>query len=353
MTFVRFPSKLAASLSLIALAVPALAQLPSIAPPSQSLRINVQVDTKSGQPVTNLQQQDFTLLDNKAPRPITSFKIVSAAQEPVHVILFLDAVNTPYSLLGYARNNVQTFLKLNEGKLKYPTAIAFLTDQGAQILNGFSTDGNALNDALEHHQTGLREINRSSEWSGPERLQICLEAFHQLLGYAANLPGRKLVLWISPGWPLVSGPRVYLSARDAQQIFGDVVSAYTQFRQADMTLYNVNPVGVGESLGRADYFEAFLKGVAKPNDVQLGDLGVQVLSIHSGGLAIESNSDISGMIQKCLADAHSWYEITFDPSPADKPNEYHHIDIRLDQRDLTARTLDGYYANVQLIEPRR
>jgi VWFA-related protein len=350
MTLHRFPSKFA--LALIVSAVPAAAQLPSFSPPSNSITINVAVDTKNGEPVTELHQQNFTLLDNKNPRPIKSFKIATPADEQVHVILFLDAVNTPYTILAFARENVENFLKLNEGTLAYPTSLAVLTDQGAEIVNDFSTEGNTLSDVLQHHQIGLREINRSSEWSGPERLQICLTAFHQLLEYAAKLPGRKLVLWISPGWPLISGPRVYLSPDQAQWIFQDVVSAYTDFQQSDLTIYNVNPVGVQESLNRADYFETFLKGITKPADADLGDLGVQVLSIHSGGLAIESNSDISGMIQKCLLDARSWYEIAFDPLPADKPNEYHHIDIKLDQHDLIARTIDGYYANVQNVAPR-
>ena len=51
------------------------------------------------------------------------------------------------------------------------------------------------------------------------------------------------------------------------------------------------------------------------------------------------------MIQKCLADANSWYEIAFDPPPPDKPNEYHHIEVRLDQPGLVARTRTGYYSN--------
>lgn len=38
---------------------------------------------------------------------------------------------------------------------------------------------------------------------------------------------------------------------------------------------------------------------------------------------------------------------------ADKPNEYHHIEVRLDQRALTARTNDGYYANPKFIQPER
>ncbi len=320
--------------------------LPSAAPaPAGSVTLNVVVDTKSGQPVPNLRQQDFTVLDNKKPRPITSFRIVSPAEVPVHVIVVLDAVNTPFSMVAYVREGVENFLKANEGALAHPTSIAVLSDEGLQIDDRFSTNGLALSDDLEKHQIGLRQINRSSEWSGDERLQICLNAFNQFLNFAGTLPGRKIAIWISPGWPLVSGPQVYLTQKQEEQIFTAVVGFSTQMRSADVTLYNINPVGVGESLARADYYEAFLKGVSKVNDVQPGNLGVQVIALQSGGLATQSNSDVTGLIRKCLADVDSWYEIAFDPPPPDKPNEYHHLDVKVDQRDTVVRTRDGYYSN--------
>ncbi len=310
-----------------------------------AIRLDVAVDTKSGQPVPNLPQQDFTILDNKIPRPITYFKIKSAADEPVHVIILVDAVNIPYQIVAWSRQEVEKFLKSNEGKLTYPTSIAVLTDQGVQINNGFSTDGNALSDDLEHHEIGLRQITRDSEWGDPERLQICIQAFQQFLGYTSTLPGRKMILWVSPGWPLVSGSRNYLTSSQEQQIFNEIVGISTQLRKIDLTVYDINPIGVTESLERADDYEAFLKGIAKPTQVEFGNLGLQVIAVQSGGPALEGNSDIAGMIQRCLADAKSWYEIGFTPLPADKPNGYHHIEIRLDHRDLSARTRDGYYAN--------
>jgi hypothetical protein len=76
-----------------------------------------------------------------------------------------------------------------------------------------------------------------------------------------------------------------------------------------------------------------------------------VLATQSGGLAIEGDSDVTGNIKRCLNDVQSWYEITFDPLPADKPNEYHHIEIKLDKPGLIARTRTGYYANPRIIEP--
>ncbi|MGA3133696.1 MAG: VWA domain-containing protein [Terracidiphilus sp.] len=326
--------------------------LPAIPPASHDLRLNVVVDTKSGQPVSNLAQQNFTVLDNKTPLPITYFKIKSAADEPVSVIVLVDAVNIPFQLVAWSRQGIEKFLKANEGQLPYPTSIAVLTDQGVQLDNSFSTDGNTLSDNLEHHAIGLRQITRDSEWSDPERLEICIKAFQQLLESASSLPGRKILIWVSPGWPIFSGPRIDLTYNQQQQIFNQIVDLSTRLRQIDLTVYNINPIGVTESLGRTDYYQSFLKGIAKPNQAQFGNLGLQVLAVQSGGLALEGNSDVAGMIQRCLVDAKSWYEIGFTPPPADKPNEYHHIEVKVEDRTLTVRTRDGYYSNPTFVPQR-
>lgn len=325
---------------------PSATPTPSAAPASpHAIRLDVVVDTKSGQPVTNLREQDFTLIDNKTPLPIRSFRVVTPAQEPVRVILLLDTVNTPYNMVTYMRQGVASYLKANEGKLAQPTAIAVLTDSGTSIANRFSTDGLALNANLDRTPIGLRQITRDSQWGQEDLLQMSMKSFDSLITYASTFPGRKMILWISPGWPLISPPGMYFTNSQEQQIFSTIIAYSTRLRDAGVTLYNINPVGTGESLIRADYYENFLQGVTRPSDAVPGDVGVQVLAVQSGGLAFESNSDVAGMIRKCLNDANSWYEITFDPPPANKPNEYHHIEIKVDQRGLIARTRDGYYSN--------
>jgi VWFA-related protein len=350
MTVTKFAGVLFASLLPAALPVAAQQSLPAIAPPgpsssSQQIHLDIVVNTKTGQPVNNLRQEDFTILDNKSPRSITSFKVVTPAQEPVEVIVLIDAVNTPYEMVSYARDQTEKFLKANEGTLSHPTTIAVLTDQGVQVTSGFSTNGNSLSDVLEHHVIGLRDITRASQWGANDRLTMCLKGLHQLAAYASTLPGRKLILYISPGWPLLSGPAFNLDSRQQQEIFDNVVYFSSQLRQSNTALYDVNPFGVSEPMMAANYYQTFLKGLIKLADAQYADLSLQVLAIQSGGLTITSNSDISGNIQKCLADANSWYEITFDPPPPDKPNEYHHIEVRLDQPGLIARARTGYYSN--------
>ncbi len=57
--------------------------------------LDVVVTPKSVPPVA-LQQQDFTLVDNKTPRAITSFHAVSGREAPIEVIVVIDAVNTAF-----------------------------------------------------------------------------------------------------------------------------------------------------------------------------------------------------------------------------------------------------------------
>jgi VWFA-related protein len=318
-------------------------------PPSdpvvRSIHLNIAVMTKQGAPVAGLAQQDFTLLDNGTPEQMTSFKAVTVGQEPVEVILLLDAANAQFSTMAWERQQVQNFLKANGGKMAHPTTIAVMTDKGVQIQNGFSADGNVLGEVFERYTSGLREINRSSGfWGATERLEISLKALHDLAAFTAKLPGRKVILWISPGWPLLSGARTQINDKEQSQIFGQIVSFSGQLRLANATLYDVNPRGIGEPILHADYYREFLKGIRKPDQTVLGNLGLQVLALQSGGQVVESNNSVTDMLNQCLSDVDSWYEINFNMAPAEKPNEYHHVEVKVDKPGLMARTRDGYYA---------
>lgn len=316
---------------------------PTQAQPSR-IELDVVVRPKSGRPVGNLQQQDFTIFDNKIPQQITSFRSVSGNQEPIHVTLVIDAVNSSYQNVAYERGQIDRFLRANGGRLSQPMALAFFTDTGTQVQHDFSTDGNALSAALDQYAIGLRNIRRSSQWQDSDRFQLSINAIRALAGQEADLPGRKMILWVSPGWPLLSRPGIYLDDRQENQIFATIVGLSTQLRQARVTLYSVNPLGASENVGRTLYYEDFLKGVSKASQVNLGDLSLQVLAIQSGGLALNSSNDVASFLQNCLEDAEAYYELSFAPAPADHRDEYHSLVVQLAKPGLTARTRTGYYA---------
>jgi len=321
-----------------------MAQLnaPQNHPADRTISLNVVVTGAGNALVGGLTQQDFTVFDKKIPRPIVAS--VEMVKQPAEVLMVVDAVNTPTTAVAYQREQIVRFLRSNGGKLAHPTNFAVLTDNDVKTFNGTSTDGNVLADALEHYDIGLRDIRRSSGFYGNEdRLTISVAALRNIIAYEAKLPGRKLVVWISPGWPLLSGAEVELSGKQQQQIFGDAVGFSTQLREAGITLYAVNTWGVTESLGREFYYQDFLKGVSKPQDAQLGNLGLQVLAVQSGGLALNSNG-VTEMLQRCEADADDYYRVTFEPAPSERPNEYHPLEIHVAKPGLTVRTSQGYYS---------
>ena len=349
--YLRVCLLVAASFATVAAAQdPVTQQVPAQQGPSaqaqdpHSVHIDVAVKLSSGQPAIGLSQDEFTLLDNKNAQPVSSFKAISLGQEPAEVILLIDGVNTRYSTVAYEMGELQRFLKANP-KLPHPTTIAVLTDKGAQIQKGFTTDGPKLSKLLDGYSPGLRILGRSGGfWGATERLEISLTAARQLTAYAATLPGRKVLIWISPGWPLLSGARIEIDGNAQKKIFNDVVEFSTALRQARVTLYNINPRGVNEPLLGDNYYQEFTKGVRRPKDTQIGNLGLQVLAVQSGGLAIEASNDIADSLQKCMAETESWYEISFPIPPAEGPNEYHHLEVKLNKPGLSARTRDGYYA---------
>ncbi|MGD0479675.1 MAG: VWA domain-containing protein [Terracidiphilus sp.] len=328
------------------------AQEAQSAPPSQqSIHLIVTVTAKSGAAVSDLTQQDFTILDNKAAQPITSFKMVTPAQERVGVILCLDEVNADYSTAVMQRDGVTRFLRSNGGTLPYPTAVEILTDRGAQVVQDFSTDGTLAANALAHSTVDRREIDRGTSFGDFDRVRISLVALHRITQLAPTLPGRKIVLWISPGWPLLSGRNFPIDTKMQQELFQEILYFSTQLRLANVTLYNINAVAV-QQMHESAYYEGFVKGVSKPSEILVGNIGLQVLAVQSGGQVVESSTDAAVMIQKCLADLGTWYEVTIQSAPPDRPNEYHHIEVKVEKKGLIVRTREGYYSN-PIFDPQR
>lgn len=317
--------------------------------PDPHITLDVVVGDKAGTRVRGLQQQDFTILANKQPQKIVSFREVdgTATGEPVaEVILLIDAVNTSFQTVAQGKSQISRFLQQNGGHLPQPVSMIFLSDDGAQVEKDATRDGNQLAAFLDKNETALRTIRRSAGFYGAvDRLQLSLRTLSQIAAYEAKRPGRKMLIWIGPGWPILSGPNVQLTQKDQQGIFQSIVAASTQLRQSRITLYAVDPLGTTDSGSfRTFYYRSFLKGVSQPKQAQAGNLALQVLAEQSGGRVMNSSNDVAGEIESCVADAEVFYVLSFDPPPGDGPNEYHALEIKLGKPGLTARTRAGYYS---------
>jgi VWFA-related protein len=314
------------------------------------ISLDVVVTDKAGNAVSGLTEQDFTLLDDKQPRQITSFHATDgtnrAADSALQVIFVVDAVNSGVQSVGYGRMQLSKFLRQDAGRLSEPASLVLFTDTDTRIQPKSTRDGNALAESLDSNQTGLRALSRSGGFYGAqERLDLSLKAIDQLAGYERTQPGRKLVVWMSPGWPMLSGPNVELTPKMEQWLFNTIVTLSRELREAGITLYSIDPLGMNDAGGfRTFYYESFLKGVPSYNKVQAGNLALQVLAVQSGGRVMNTNNDIAKEIAECLKDANAFYTLSFDSPPADRPDEYHTLDVKVDKPGVKVRTRTGYYA---------
>jgi len=335
---------------LLALTLPSAALFsqtsPPVSPTAENLiTLKVTVDAKDGKPVEGLSVADFKVLDNKNPEPIVSFRALTGQQAPTEVIVVLDALNLPYGRVSYARQQIEQFLSANDGKLSHPTKLAVLQDNGLRIQPDFTTDGNALRESLDAYGVGPRSIPRSTGFYGAvERYQISLNGLHQIVAHEVKRPGRKLILWVSAGWPLLSGPEVDLSTAQQSGLFGNVVALSTEMRQGQITLDAVNPIGASEDVSQTIYYENFLKGVRDAKRAEIGDLGLQVLAVQSGGLVLNGSNDVAGLLKRAVEQTEAIYELSFAPAPGEHDNEYHQIQVQIAKPGFTAHTSSGYYA---------
>jgi VWFA-related protein len=335
-------------LTLIAFIQPAGAAKQTDVPESRQITLNVLALDKSGQPISDLQQQDFRLLDNKVARQIKSFRIAHGpgADLSIEAILVVDEVNDSLTNMAYERGQLAKLFQANGGELPLPVSLVFFSDSGAAIGNEASRDGKALLAQVNQDQTPLHTIRRSQGFYGAnDRLQLSLRVLEQLTDYETTRPGRKLVIWVSPGWPLFDYPNQGLTQKTKEQLFASVVRLSTKLREANVTLDSVDPLGTSDTRGfRTSLYKQFIKGVRNPSQAYFGDLGLQVFAYQSGGRVLNSSNDVVSEIHKCISDPKAFYILSFEAALADGSNEYHAIEVKIDRPGITARTLSGYYA---------
>jgi len=311
------------------------------------IHLDVVVSDASGQPVSGLQQSEFTVLDDDHAQPLASFGAVDGltAESPAEVVLVLDTMNTSFQQMAAVRQGLERFLRQNGGHLALPVSAIFLTDTGVKA-NQATRDGNALAADIENLPAPVHVINSAQGLDGLMlRFGRSVDALKQMTRYEASKPGRKLMIWVGGGWPMLSNARYHMDAGNQSSFFHSIVDLSTNLREARVTLYSVIPLDLNKgNEASAFLYQNFMKGVENAKQADAGDLSLQVLAKQSGGRAIGPTGDIYASVVRCVADANAFYELSFDSAAASQVDVYRGLQVRLDKPGLKARTNTGYYA---------
>lgn len=310
--------------------------------------LDVMVDDANGNAVPGLEPWDFKLTDNGKASKIVFFRafddVVAKPDPPVEVILLIDEINLPFSQVAFVKEELARFLRQNGGQVAYPVSLMLLSNKGLRVQPRPTENGEALLKTLRGIAGSVRMITPAMAGNGfIERAQRSIRAIDSLAVNEARKPGRKLLIWVGPGWPMLDSTR-YAMPDDLAKLryFRSIVDLTNELREARMTVYSVS--GDDSGVRRDLLYQDFLKGVVDLRQANASDLALKVLVTHTGGRILGPNNDLAGHIDACIADAKDFYEIDFLPAATQHPDEYHTLSVTVDRPGWTVRTYNAYYA---------
>jgi VWFA-related protein len=357
------------------------------------VEISVTAQSKQGEPVTGLTQDDFTLLDEGAPQKIAyvraeASKPASAPQrklppnlftnrldaggpvlESATVILF-DGLNTRLTDQVYAREQILKFLR----QLKPGERVAlYAMGRGPRVLQDFTGDSSALMQAIaaykggaaaslsaplydpatsgaEHFDAWLGELTFDLyDYYGEDRAFRTVRALTAIAGHLQQIPGRKNLIWVSGSFPVAldgdsvalpkkSGPREL--GKDKRDSWPELERAARALSKSNLAIYPVDARGL---IAAQEYSGPLAKPeLRNPDTSEIARM--QVLADRTGGRAFFNNNDLAAALRRALDDARMTYVVGYYPSHHDWKGRFRKIDLRVNRPDVELHYRRGYFA---------
>ncbi|HEY3628506.1 MAG TPA: VWA domain-containing protein [Terracidiphilus sp.] len=334
--------------------------------------LNVHVSDSAGKPHPELSQADFTVLDNAQARNLVNFRSIEGATGGAHVVLVLDALNNFTRQIHSFAKDIEQYLKEGEESLPAPVSIGLFSGYGID-LGKPSRDRSALLAELKSktadlHATGcVTQQDRASNTIQPyspgaygnvrngstqelvcknDRFVASINALSLFARREVDEPGRVIVIWLGPGWPMLTDKAFTPDPPELKQSFFErLVSLSTLLREAQVTVDAVGSPDDSINPQTPDIHDyKFFDGISSPDQVSAADMGLHPLAHQTGGRIFPETKDVAGQIRECVNDAASYYVLSFDAPPAPGFGEFHTLAVKIDKPGLDVRTNTLYYA---------
>jgi Ca-activated chloride channel family protein len=251
-----------------------------------------------GRLVPNLEQEEFTILDNGKPQPITLFQNET---QPFTVVVMLDfsfSMTTHLDLLKQATEQfILRMLPADKGQ------VGAFSDK-IQFSGEFTNDRDDLVAALKDLQFG-----------NPTRLYDAIDASIDML---KDVEGRKIVLVFTDGDDTAS-----------RRGMGDVLE---KARTTETMIY---------AIGLESEFPIAPGRMQRTRP----DRGLRRLADETGGgyFELKKTTELAPTFTRVAQELHSLYTIGFQPSVLD--NKEHRLEVKMKQTGQTGRARKSYIAS--------
>jgi VWFA-related protein len=319
------------------------AQSNSESPPQQRLiALNVAATDSRGEPVTDLQLADIQLREEGKPQPIVFFRFAGATSKtappapgeftnraaPPPVVILLDRWNERLVMSG--RSGIQLGAAIQHMESVGNVYIYFLTNKGELVsVHPLPGTGEDLHPAANLSPADLRaELDRGiQEFQGfrnrddlSVRISTTFRALETLSAKMAALAGRKNLIWVTEGMPLM----VRTSQRIGTVDFTPQVRSLSELAaQSQIAMYTVDQTnGTGASeLSRT----------------------LQMFSALTGGRWY-ARDDAAGALAEAMTDARGSYRLAYYSAVPEKDGKEYKIRLDTPRKGIHLLTREGFTA---------
>jgi VWFA-related protein len=365
------------------------------------VRVDVIVSDRAGNPVADLTQSDFEVLEDGKPQAIETFRLVkidssapvettrqirsradeetAAADDNARIfVFFLDDYHVRLGNSMAARRPISEFIQNSLSPRDLVAVMYPLTPlDGVQLTRDHQSvirtierfEGRKFNyeprNAIEERYAlypaeVVERIRRQVTMSALEGLSVKLGALRE---------GRKAIVFLSEGFtsvlppqmrdPIASMPGVgnpnrgnpmagmgnlnedraeFLGGVDIQQEMREVFNAANRSNTA---IYAVDPRGL--ATGEFDISENVNMTRSGESLRQTQDT-LRVLAEETDGRAIVNRNDLAKAMQQIVSDSSAYYLIGYSSTQAPQDGKFHEIKVRVKRPGAQVRARKGYWA---------
>ena len=332
--------------------------------------LDVVVTDRSGKPASPLSKDDFTILEDGKPQTIASFESPEAHKYAIPkldaqqgdrrtqsvssalTILVIDGLNTPLLDQSYAREAVAKFLRSHGPKLTQPTSLMLVTDTRLELVHDYTQDAGALLDALKRNKAELPFRYGANDYAlgETERLLDSLSCLERIAAANMNYAGRKNVVWIGQGFPVLnfsrmgatSGPTI--ESDHQHRLIRLVSDTANEMWNARLAIYTIDPRGLQVNSAGADSAQPPQMDSPTLVDDPTGLRVFESIATETGGKILFNRNDVDVAVADSVNDGSSYYTLSYYPSNRNWNGKFRNIKVAISKPSVQARTRTGYYA---------
>ncbi|HSC28342.1 MAG TPA: VWA domain-containing protein [Vicinamibacterales bacterium] len=351
------------------------------------VQISVVVQDGQRRPVSGLTVEDFRLQDDGRDQTIALFSVETGRSEArapdavspttftnllsgpaaagVTVILY-DRLNTRQEHLQQARGHIVEFLK----QLRPEDRVGFyvLESDSVRVLHDFTRDASSLLKAL-----GRAPVSTSRELAGSEdtfpkpepagdpsldaamtewldrgeqamqgffqrqRVLAATSALEAIAGHLAGVRGRKNVIWISSGFPIIFNDGI-----SPVNMSDEVYRATRALSHSDIAIYPVDARGLVGAFSTAPSVKQ--QQFTTLSSVMTNIETSKLIAEQTGGRAYYNTNDLGAAITRAVDDTRLTYVLGYYPTHDTWDGRFRKVNVSVRRRGVEVRHRYGYFA---------